>query len=387
MNVLIVGAGIAGLTLADQLDREGHAVEIIEKSPGLRTEGYMMDFFGAGYDVAEKIGLIEDLRTIHYPIDSLRVKNADGTTKYSLNYQSLIKLLDGRHFNFMRGDLERVLYERIKERVQVTYGTSIDSLQQDDQEVHAVLSNGTERRCDLLVGADGIHSKVRRLAFGEEEKFVHSMGYQTAAYTFEKTPEFNDISRTFDTITEPGRQVSIYPIRGDRMATFFLYSKQGSVRHHSHEEGIKELKKHFGDMGWVIPDTLQKGELADDFYFDDVAQVEMEKWTKGRVALVGDACGCVSLVAGQGASLAMAEAYTLAHCFAESKGNIEKALSDYDTMMIPQVAKVQRSARKFADYFLPETKWKLMIRDVTMRASVLPVIRNFAKFKSVRLPK
>ncbi|WP_433747429.1 FAD-dependent monooxygenase [Falsibacillus pallidus] len=387
MKVLIVGAGIAGLTLADQLDREGCSVRIIEKAPGLRTEGYMMDFFGAGYDVAEKMGLISDLETIHYPIDALSVKRADGSEKYSLKYQSLRQLLNGRHFNFMRGDLERVLYERIKDRVEIIYGTTIESLQENENGVAAELSNGTTFKGDLLVGADGIHSKVRKLVFGEEAKYVHSMGYQTVAFTFDKTDKYTNLKNTFDTITEPGRQVSIYPIRGNRIATFFLFSKKdSSSRHHSKEEGVKELKEHFGDMGWVIPDVLQEGETSTDFYFDEVAQVEMQAWTKGRVALVGDACGCVSLVAGQGSSLAMAGAYTLARCL-DREGNISDALSEYNALMVPQVTKIQQSARKFASYFFPESQWKLFLRDVTMRASVIPGIRNFMKFKSIRVPK
>jgi 2-polyprenyl-6-methoxyphenol hydroxylase-like FAD-dependent oxidoreductase len=140
-------------------------------------------------------------------------------------------------------------------------------------------------------------------------------------------------------------------------------------------------------MKWVIPDILKESETVTDFYFDDVAQVEMPSWTKGRVALVGDACGCVSLVAGQGSSLAMAGAYTLARCLSESKNNIKEALSEYDALMVPQVTRIQRSARQFASYFFPESKWKLMIRDVTMRASVIPIVRNFVKFKSIKLPK
>ncbi|MFD1863224.1 FAD-dependent monooxygenase [Planococcus chinensis] len=388
MKILIVGAGIAGLTLADQLEREGYTVQIVEKAPGLRKEGYMMDFFGAGYDVAEKMGLLKELEKIHYPIEALNIKRTDGTTKYSLKYQSLRQLLNDRHFNFMRGDLERVLYERIKDRVPVTNSTTIESLQQDEEGILVKLSNDTKLNCDLLVGADGIHSKVRKLVFGAEENYVHSMGYQTVAFTFDKTSKYNKIDHTFDTITEPGRQVSIYPIRGNRIATFFLFSSKGSsLKHYSHQEGMKELKKNFGDMGWVVPGLLQESEKATDFYFDDVAQTEMPTWTKGRVALVGDACGCVSVVAGQGSSLAMAGAYTLARSLGESKNDIKKALSEYDSLMVPQVTKIQKSARQFASFFLPESKWKLMFRDITMRASVMPIIRNFLKFKSIRVPK
>lgn len=386
MKILIVGAGIAGLTLADLLLRDGNSVHIIEKSPGLRTEGYMIDFFGAGYEVAEKMDLLSDLQAIHYPIDALRVKKSNGTGKYDLKYEILRQLLDDRHFNFMRGDLERVLYERVKDRIQLTYGTTIESILQDEESVQAALSNGTKLSCDLLVGADGIHSKVRSIIFGGEERFIHPMGYQTIAYTFNRTNAFTEIKDTFDTITETGRQVSLYPIRGDRLATFFMFTKTGD-RPLSHEQGMIQLREHFGDMEWVIPEIIEAGETAKDFYYDDVSQVALPQWGKGRVVLVGDSCGCVSLVAGQGSSLAMSEAYALTHCLEKHKGKVQLALSDYENAMLPQVTTIQRSARKFASYFFPETKWKLMVRDVTMRASTVPVIRNFMKFKTVRLPK
>ncbi|WP_028782247.1 FAD-dependent monooxygenase [Thalassobacillus devorans] len=386
MEVLIVGAGIAGLTLADQLEQQGYSVLMVEQAPGPRTEGYMMDFFGAGYDVAERIGLLPDLESIHYPIESLNTIRPDGTTKYSLRYKDVRALLNNRHYNFMRGDLERVLLERVKDRIQIRYRTTVTSIKQDNSMVHVELSDETTVDVNLLVGADGIRSKVRSMAFGEPDQFIRFMGYNTAAFTFPRTSAFKSVY-SFDNLAKPKRQVTLYPIAENRMAAFFLFNKERASGRITREQAIEELYARYGDMEWVVPDVLREANNASDFYYDDVSQVEMSRWVKGRIALVGDACQCVSLVAGQGASLAMAGAYTLAYCLRKSKGNLIRGLADYEEIMVPQVTKVQSSARKFASFYFPETRSQLYVRDLIMRVSVLPVIRNFINFKSIRIPR
>jgi 2-polyprenyl-6-methoxyphenol hydroxylase-like FAD-dependent oxidoreductase len=160
-DVLISGGGIAGLTLADRLHAQGHRPLIIERAPTLRGESYMIDFFVAGYAVAEKMGTLPQFEAIHYQISSLRFLDDSGRQRVSLNYARLRKLLNGRHFNLMRGDLERVLYERIKDQAEVRFGCSIESFEQDGRRVIARLADGVTISCDLLVGADGIHSAVR----------------------------------------------------------------------------------------------------------------------------------------------------------------------------------------------------------------------------------
>ncbi|TWT26066.1 FAD-dependent oxidoreductase [Planomicrobium sp. CPCC 101110] len=384
MDILIIGAGIAGLTLAGQLEQSGHTVQVVEKAPGLRTEGYMIDFFGAGYDAAEQMELLVELEKIHYPISGLSIKRSDGATRYFIPYPKLRKLADNRHFNFMRGDLEQVLSRRLRDRVPVLYASTIQSLSQDESRVHALLSDGSEWSGDLLVGADGIHSIVRKLAFGAPDRFTRFLGLWTAAFTFERTSLYEDVQNSFDLLTEPGRQISVYPLTGDRIAVFFLFRSNKLNPRPTREEALRELSCRFGGMGWLVPDILQKSRTASDFYFDAVAQVEMPEWTKGRVALVGDACHCVSLLAGQGASLAMAGSYTLAQCLAND--DVASSLSAYENKLKPQITEVQRSARKFANFFFPDTKFQLLLRDAGLRASIVPVLQPFFKFKSIRLP-
>ncbi len=387
MDVCIVGGGIAGLTLAYSLSERGDRVTIVEKSPSIRTEGYMIDFFGAGYDVAEKFGMLDELRDIHYPIDSLTYLKGNGTEKYRISYRALRELLNQRHFNFMRGDLEKVLFEKVRDQVTFLFDVSPSKITEDAEKAYVTLSDGTELTCDLVVGADGMRSTVRSLTFKEEKQPIRYMGYYTAAYIIEDPSFLEKIDKNFYTYSEPDRQVSVYPIRGNKAATFFLYRYPEQQGHVQKEKALEQLNEHFGHMSWIVPELLEAGKDAEDFYFDEVSQVELPEWRKGRITFVGDSCQCISLLAGQGASMAMAGAYTLAKSLEEHPDDLQAALGEYERSLHPEIDKLQKSARKFASFFLPPSWWGIYVRDWLTRASVLPVVRKLVNFSTVRLPK
>jgi len=224
------------LTLAFWLDRHGHEPFIVEKSPRLREEGYMIDFFGLGYGASEKMGILSDIEGIHYQIPSLSFTDSRGNERFSLEYAALRKnLFGGRHFNFMRGDLENLLYSRIEDRVRLSFGTTVESFQQDRSQVHARLTEGTSGSFDLLVGADGVHSHIRELAFGGERSFSRSLGYLAAAFIVDEPALWGGFRDAFFyTLTAPERQVAVYPVHGGRLATFFIHKSHrmlgGSVQ-------------------------------------------------------------------------------------------------------------------------------------------------------------
>jgi 2-polyprenyl-6-methoxyphenol hydroxylase-like FAD-dependent oxidoreductase len=386
MNVLISGGGIAGLTLAFWLNRLGQRPTVVERSPWLRDDGYMIDFFGPGYDVAEKMGLLADLQSLHHRIPRVVIVDAAGRERAAVRTDALRKLLDWRHFNFMRGELERLLHTTVADHVPVRFGASVASFDQDERQVHVRFADGTSGDFDLLVGADGLHSHVRQLAFGDESQFTRFLGYYTAAFILGEPLGPRD---AFTTLSARERQVSIYPIPVDRTATFLIHKAHRVLEHISPDVAREELQTAYGDLGWVVPELLQRAQDVPDLYFDSVSQVVMPSWSAGRLTLVGDACGCVSLVAGQGASMAMAGAYILARELA-SGDDVAAALARYERLVRLVVEQKQRAGKRFARWVVPDTSLRVSFQAFSLRAAGWPVLapvikRQFGLGRGIKL--
>lgn len=372
MRVAIVGAGIAGLATALRLGRGDDEVVVLERSAQPRGEGYMLDFFGPGLDAAERLGLWPGLESIHSPIRSLIFGDARGRRHVSLPYRRLRhRVFDDRHFNFLRGDLERVLREALPPRVELRYGAEVAGVRQDGAIVAARLSGGDEVEADLLVGADGVHSTVRRAEFGPDERHVVDLGHVTAASLHQRLPG-GAPRRAFTTLSAPSRMVAVYPIRGDRAASFFAHRRE--IEPTTLAAPVERLRVVYGEMGAFVPELLE--DMTDaDLYLDDVIQVRMDRWSRGRVVLVGDAAWCVSLLAGQGASLGVAGGSRLADAIATSdEADPAAALRRWEAELRPTVEARAEGGRTTADWFVPPSTWRIWVRDLLMGAATLPVV-------------
>jgi 2-polyprenyl-6-methoxyphenol hydroxylase-like FAD-dependent oxidoreductase len=377
VRAVICGAGIAGLTLAWWLERDGWQVLLVEHAAGPRDAGYMIDFVGSGYDVAERMELLPRLRDIQTVNTVVRYVDPAGRGRGWLNYDGFTAALDGRAFTFMRGDLERVLYDVLGDRVPVRYATTVHTVAETASGVEVVLSDGTVERADLLVGADGIHSRVRELAFGPEPPLLRYLGFHTASYLFADDDLRARVGARFLLSAVPGRQVGLYPTNDGRLAVW--------LTHRSADPGLPSdphgaLLRTYGGMGDLVDLALRHCPSGRDLYYDQVAQIELNGWARGRVTLVGDACQAVSLLAGQGASLGIAGAYLLAEHLAEDlalAGRIDTALTRYEQAMRPVVIEKQQVARSGVRWFLPSTRGQLRVRRTALALARLPVVDRY----------
>ena len=376
-SVLISGAGVAGLTLAYWLHQRGFAVTVVEKAAALRRGGYMIDFWGAGFDVAEKMGLLDELLAHHIDMAELTFVNEADERVGGFNVPRLRMAVSFRHYNILRSALAAVLYRRVKDNVEILFDTSIENLNGSDAGVTATLSDGKSLGFDFCIGADGLHSHVRNLCFGEDSDVEHFLGYYTASFTYRGSQSEVDGIRMFPV---PGKQAAIYPVGKNTRAAFFLFeSEELNVETCGGPEAL--LRREFGDLGWRCPELLENMDSANDYYFDAVSQIRMPKWSQGRIGLVGDACQSVSLVGGQGAALAMAGAYILAQELARDDGarggGQAESLVRYESALRPEIERKQRMAEGFAKSFVPKTPLSLWTRNKLSNAVMLPGVSKW----------
>jgi 2-polyprenyl-6-methoxyphenol hydroxylase-like FAD-dependent oxidoreductase len=376
MKIAINGAGVSGPALAYWLLEHGHEPVLIERAPAPRSGGYVIDFWGSGYDIAEKMGILPRLRQLGYQVGEVRFVDASGRKSSGFPTDVFSRTTGGRFTSLQRSDLAATIYSTVEDKVETLFSDGIASIEEQAGHVHVGFDHAPPRDFDLVVGADGLHSRVRSLAFGDEVKFERFLGYNVAA--FEVTGYRPRDELVYVSHALPGRQVSRFSKRDDRTLFMFCWHEREPKPLPANDASRRAaLRREFAGMGWEVPAILAAMEGADDIYFDRVSQIEMPHWTKGRVALVGDAAACVSLLAGEGSGLAMAEAYVLAGEIARAGEDHAAAFARYEERMKPFLAAKQESARKFASSFVPETGLGIVFRNWMMRLMAIPPVADF----------
>jgi 2-polyprenyl-6-methoxyphenol hydroxylase-like FAD-dependent oxidoreductase len=355
MNILISGASIAGPALAYWLDRSGHRVTLVEKSSTLRTGGQAVDFKGATHlEVLTKMDILDDVRRRQTGGRDQTIINADGKALAVIPGE-----FTGGEIEIRRGDLSQLLYERTAESCEYVFGESITSLTETSSGVHVTFERGPDRTFDLVVGADGIHSNVRRLAFGPEKDYVRFLGHYYALADL-------DVRGDAVMYNEPGRMAAL---GGPKAPAFFVFaSKELEYDRYDPEQQKRLLMAAYQGGGWRLPELMAAVPSARDIYLDSISRVEIDRYSTGRVVLIGDAAYGNTL-GGFGTGLAIVAAYVLAGELALADGDHRAAFAAYETVFrdYAKVAK-QGSAGPF---LAPGSRLRMRLRNWTFKSSFL----------------
>lgn len=381
MRIGINGCGIAGPTLAYWLQHDGHEPVLFEKAPALRTGGYVIDFWGIGYDIAERMGVLDRLHERGYRFEEVRMVDDDGAVNARMSVEALAQMTGGRFVSIPRGDIARTLYEACGD-VDTRFGRHFTALEEKPDGVEVTLDDGSTEQFDLVIGADGLHSAVRRLMFGDVD-VEHDLGACVAAFRL-KGYERRD-ENTYVMHNVPERQVARVALRNDE--TLFLFVCRSSLVE-TMPTAVPEIRATlhdvFGGMGWEVDEILAKLNDGEDLYFDRVSQIRLGGWTKGRTALVGDAAACVSFLAGEGTGLAMAEAYVLAGELHRAEGDHEVAFRRYEERLSGFLADKQKSATRMLGFFVPKSQLGVKARDWMVSLAAKPIFAKLLAGDTVR---
>jgi 2-polyprenyl-6-methoxyphenol hydroxylase-like FAD-dependent oxidoreductase len=328
------------------------------------------------------MGIEAAVRDAGYQVQSIRSVGPDCQVRASLGVEAFRRATDAGFTSLPRGDLAAAIYATIEHDVETIFGDSITAINEHPDGVCVSFVQAKTRDFDLVIGADGLHSNVRRLTFGPESDVEHYLGCMVAACVVEGYRPRDELA--YVTYSEPGRSIGRFTLRGDRTMFLFIF-RSAQAADPGELAGRKDLlRREFGHAGWECRHILAALDGVDDLYFDVVSQIRLDRWSRGRTALVGDAAACVSLMAGEGTGLAMTEAYVLAGELACAGGDYRRAFDAYEARLRRFVEGKQAAARKFVPVFVTQTGRGIWFRNLVMRTMNFRPLADLVLTRSVR---
>ena len=370
----MLSAGRVSLDLlsAYWMRRAGNEVTLVEQAPKFRTGGYVIDFWGLGYSIAEKMGIDADIRKLGYQGPEVRAVGADGRTRATLGVDTVRRAADERLTSLPRGDLAAAIYRTVEDDIETIYSDTITDIDDQPDRVAVRFRHAPPRDFDMVIGADGLHSTVRDLVFGPESWYARYLGCQVAACVIDGYRPRDELVYIIHNL--PGRQIGRFTLDGDRTMVLFIFRSWAPHLPATLESGKTLLRSQFADASWEAGAILAALDDVDDLYIDVVSQIQMGRWSAGRVALIGDAAACVSLLAGEGTGLALVEAYVLAGELARADGDLDTAFAAYQSRLCRFIEDKQDSATRLLSFFAARSKFAVWRNTVGMRALNLPFV-------------
>jgi 2-polyprenyl-6-methoxyphenol hydroxylase-like FAD-dependent oxidoreductase len=381
LDILISGGGIAGPSLAYWLTRQGHAVTIIEQAGELRTGGQAVDFRGPALTVLDKMGLLETVRAGATSMGALTLVDGRGKEVARLPAE----VVSGE-IEIHWGTFTRILYEAVRDDVSYRFGVRITAIDDDGQRVEATFSDGSTGNYDLVIGADGLHSGMRRLVFGPEDQYVTQLGQCFGFFDIDNRLRMDHCGMAY---IDAGRTAALQAIDPDQPARASLFLNDPQVQFDYRDtEGNKRLfAQRFSGMGWEVPHILDGLAEAPEVYFDSIAQVHLDSYARGRVCLTGDAAWCASPRSGMGTTLAMVGAYVLAHELQAAAGDYASAIDRYQRLMAPYVARCQKLALDALKTDRYSSGWRATLRNLVLQTLRIPVVSKFVAKQSLAVAR
>jgi len=366
-RILISGAGIAGLTLAIELKQKGLDPIVIDRLPAPRSHGHLLEFFGTGWDIATRLNVIEPLRAIKYPVESLAFVDEGGKSWFEVPFKRIRAAFGDKYCYLRRSDIQRVLTERARELdIEIRYGVGIHALIDRGEGVHTTFVGGTVEDFDIVIGADGARSRVRMLAFGPDRRFVKPLGLYVATFsTAQNGYALNGGCKLYE---ERDRTALLCPLDDKDMDGIYVFRQAAS----DVPENLASLRLHYQGAGWITSDVLRSVSADARVATGPVVQIVMPEWHRGRVALVGDACGALGLQAGPGVQMAMAGAFVLARELLRH-ADYRDAFAVYQRTLKPMVDRKQKKAQLFADLYVPKPESHSWLRRLGTKAMFSPL--------------
>ena len=344
-KVLISGASFAGLSTAYWMNKLGYQVTVVEIAKGLKKGGTPVNIKDNTIDIIKRMGLFEQIVSNKIDMEVIEFKNADNITERSSSIQSDNHQPREEEYEIERDKLLNIMFEAVKSNVEFIFDDGITSLREESNGIYVAFNRGKQRSFDLVFGCDGIHSAVRKLCFGDEAECSH---FLEAYFSITIVNKLLIRENTTQMYNEPGKAIMLnaYNKRTDIVLCFFS-GKEILYDYKDENQQRNMILNQFTGLGWRTAELLKEVKESKTFYFDKLCQIKMPSWTKGRIALVGDAGYCASPAAGMGGSLAIDGAAALANAFEKCEDNYELAFELYNKDFRPFIEEVQANAVKF----------------------------------------